>query len=82
MRKQLLLLTITLIALQSSAQNTPKIEMETWSDNPALHTIDKKFENESAVILLDTRTLEYIDGLSVGDLHELMQIDHGKAKAR
>ena len=27
-------------------------------------------------------TLEYIDALNVGDLHELIQIDDGKAKAR
>ena len=83
MRKQLLLLTITLIALQSSAQNTPKIEMETWSDNPALHTIDKKFENESAVILLDTRKLEYIDDakgnvLSYKTLHKIIHINDDK----
>jgi len=27
-------------------------------------------------------TLEYVDALNVGDLHELIQIDDGKAKAR
>jgi hypothetical protein len=27
-------------------------------------------------------TLEYIDGLSVADVHELIQIDEGREKAR
>src|SRR5450432_3727514 len=39
----------------------PGIVNETWSDKPVLHTIDKKFETESAVILSDIRRIEYID---------------------
>lgn len=27
-------------------------------------------------------TLEYIDALKIGDIHELIQVDDGKAKAR
>lgn len=27
-------------------------------------------------------TLEYVDGLSMADLHELIQVDDGKANAR
>jgi len=37
------------------------IEQEHWSDKPSLQTLDSKYQNEAAVITMDTRRVEFID---------------------
>ena len=61
----------------------PGIVNETWSDKPVLHTIDKKFETESAVILSDIRRIEYIDDtkgdvISYKTLHKIIHVNDDK----
>lgn len=53
----LFLLALILLAQPALAQFVP----ETWEEKPALHPIDAKFNNESAVIVLDKRRVEYVD---------------------
>ncbi len=43
------------------AQTVPAIEHEQWSATPGLHKIPAELENESAVIVLDKRRVEFID---------------------
>jgi hypothetical protein len=43
------------------SQSLPAIDKEIWNDKPTIHAIDKKFNNESAIILSDTRRIEFID---------------------
>jgi hypothetical protein len=58
MRKYFLLVCVMGIIL--SAQSQPTIR-ESWVEKPVLHSIDNKLINESAVIILDKRRVEYID---------------------
>lgn len=65
------------------SQPKPVIEPETWADKPMLHTIDKKFANESAVILMDTRRIEYIDDAkgnvqTYKTLHKIIHVNDDK----
>ncbi len=82
--KKSIFLALGILAIgKAFTQNAPKIEMESWSDKPALHTIDKKYENESAVILLDTRRIEYVDDtkgnvISFKTLHKIVHINDDK----
>ncbi|WP_430897334.1 MULTISPECIES: DUF3857 domain-containing protein [unclassified Paraflavitalea] len=50
-----------LLLLSSLFSNAQKIVLETWEDKPKLHTLDKQFQNESAVVLYDLRRMEYYD---------------------
>jgi len=55
-------LYLSFLALSSTVQaQQPAIFHETWSEHPTMHTIDSRYSNESAVILLDTRRIEYVD---------------------
>ena len=56
--KKFALLLICFTAIKGFAQEMIK---ETWTDKPVLHKIDSKMNNESAVILLDKRRVEFID---------------------
>jgi hypothetical protein len=40
----------------------PPIQKEEWEARPTLHTLDKKYATESAVILLDKIRMEFVDG--------------------
>ncbi len=51
-----------IILLSSSAYSQlPKIETEQWAEKPVIHKLDPKYNNESAVVLLDKRRVEYAD---------------------
>src|ERR1700733_13090155 len=82
--KRITLLAITAFVLcKTYGQAKPDIEVERWNDKPVLHTIDKKYENESAVILSDTRRIEYIDDakgnvLSYKTLHKIIHVNDDK----
>lgn len=60
MTKLPLYLSFLALSLTTQAQQ-PAIFHETWSENPVIHTIDSRYNKESAVILLDTRRIEYVD---------------------
>ena len=82
--KRITLLAITVLAFgKIYSQASPAIELETWSDKPVLHTIDKKFNTESAVILLQTSRTEYVDDakgnvLSYKTLHKIIHVNDDK----
>ena len=82
--KKTILLAITVFTISTTySQGYPHIEPETWSEKPALHSIDKKYENESAVILLDIRKIEFIDDAkgnvqSFKTLHKIIHINDDK----
>jgi hypothetical protein len=67
----------------SYGQTQLNVEKESWIAQPAIHAIDKKYNNEPAVILSDKRTVEYIDDAknelqSFKTLHKLIHINDDK----
>lgn len=60
MKSSFLLASILASAVNLSAQQ-PDFVKEQWSDKPAIHQLDQRYDKESAVILLDKRRVEYID---------------------
>jgi len=82
--KQLCLMAISAMLLNNMyAQNLHTVETETWNDKPALHSIDKKYQQESAVILLDSRRIEYIDDtkgnvISYKTQHKIIHVNDDK----
>lgn len=81
MKRTLLLSLITLMACAVYSQQ-PKIITETWEANPTIHKIDKKYDNESAVVLLDKRRVEYVDGkeelMVYRTLHKIVKVNDDK----
>ena len=61
MNKKTLFLVIALASAQQLFAQSPNIEKETWVDKPAIHTIDPKYSKEAAVVISDTRRVEFID---------------------
>lgn len=82
------LLTLGLLAcqLQAFTQTTPSIEREQWSSSNVIQKLDSKYNNESAVILLDKRRVEFIDGkdevTSYKTLHKRIHINDDKGIER
>ena len=60
MRKSLLSFPLLLLILTARA-GQPAIVHEEWTAKPALHTVDPRYNKESAVILLDKRRIEFVD---------------------
>ncbi len=81
MKRSLIVSLITLIACAAYSQQ-PKIVTESWEANPTIHSIDKKYDNESAVVLLDKRRVEYIDGKDelfvYRTLHKIVRVNDDK----
>jgi len=61
MNKKTLFLLIGLASAQQLFAQTTNIEKETWTDKPAIHTIDSKYSKEAAVVISDTRRIEFVD---------------------
>ncbi|MBL4678586.1 MAG: DUF3857 and transglutaminase domain-containing protein [Mucilaginibacter sp.] len=59
--KRSILTIIVAAGFVPAALAQQNIVRETWADKPALHTIDTKYNKESAVILFEKRRVEYID---------------------
>ena len=57
MKKNLVLSCLLMCVAAAHSQTPVNFEKETWSLQPAIHTIDKKYQSESAVVLSDKRTL-------------------------
>ncbi len=62
MKKTSLLLTALFASAGLLHAQTPGIVIEKWNDKPVLTTLDARYSKESAVILLDTRRIEFVDG--------------------
>src|SRR5258708_743972 len=70
-----LLLTLTLMA----RAHAPDLKKEDGVEHPALHRLDARYGKESAVILLDTRRVEYVDNpdnTTLSAYHTLHKIIH------
>src|SRR5450432_1586690 len=88
--KKILITLILPVCLQiayGQKKTSPSILMEEWSNEPALHQIDSKYNSESAVILLDKRRMEYVDE-SYGQtlvvyrtLHKIIRLNDDKGIA-
>ena len=76
------LLSLVLISGLNTVLFAQEIERESWAGQPVLHTIDSKYNEESAVIVLDKRRMEYIDvkdELAVyKTLHRIIHINDDK----
>jgi hypothetical protein len=59
--KKLLTLGLVIGQLKAFTQTAPAIEREKWTSNATVQKPGDKYKNESAVILLDKRRVEYID---------------------
>lgn len=56
-----IVLLIICIASIINPTHSQEIIRETWTEKPVLHKIDSKLNDESAIIILDKRRIEYID---------------------
>jgi len=74
--------TIIALFVTVSIFSQTGIVKESWSDKPAIHPIDQKHLNESAVIILDLRRMEYIDEgdqlASYKTLHKIIRVNDDK----
>ncbi|WP_295673322.1 DUF3857 domain-containing protein [uncultured Mucilaginibacter sp.] len=61
MKKQFLPLILVLLTGQYLFGQAPDIEKETWSARPQISTLDNKYSKESAVIIYDSRRVEFAD---------------------
>ena len=61
MNKKTLFLVIGLASAQHLFAQSTNIEKETWADKPAIHAIDSKYSKEAAVVISDTRRIEFAD---------------------
>lgn len=59
--KQLFILILVISQGSAFAQSLPPIERESWFGSERVQKPASKYDNESAVILLDRRRVEYID---------------------
>lgn len=80
--KRSLIVSLTLLIAYSVYSQQPDIIKESWEPNPTLHKLDKKYDNESAVVLLDKRRVEYIDGkeelVIYRTLHKIIKVNDDK----
>ena len=83
MKKSLVLSCLVIYVTLTYSQTPVNFEKETWSQQPAIHAIDKKYQSESAVVLSDKRTLEFIDDAknelqSYKTFHKIIHINDDK----
>ncbi len=75
-------LLLACLACMITLSHSQDIARETWADKPLLHTIDSKLKDESAVIILDKRRVEYIDEnkevVQYKTLHKIIHINDDK----
>ncbi|HZE85826.1 MAG TPA: DUF3857 domain-containing protein, partial [Puia sp.] len=78
-----LFLLVNAARSQAPAAARPAILLEEWSKTPVLHSLDGKYAKESAVILLDKRRMEYVDGaqnevMLYRTLHRIVRVNDDK----
>jgi len=78
MKKQFLPLIIALLSGQYLFAQAPNIEKESWSDKPKINALDNKYSKESAVIIFDSRKVEFADQPKdeVGEYYTIHKIIH------
>lgn len=54
-------MVVALASAQQLLAQSPQIEKEAWTDKPAIHSIDAKYGKEAAVVISDTRRIEFTD---------------------
>lgn len=64
------------------AQSTP-FDAESWNPKPVLHQLDKKYNDESAIIISDIRRVEFVDDAkgqlqAYKTLHKIIHINDDK----
>ncbi|MBI5371582.1 MAG: DUF3857 and transglutaminase domain-containing protein [Sphingobacteriales bacterium] len=76
------LLILATVLLTAPASRSQEIERESWDSKPALHPMEHKYNEESAIIVLDKRRVEYVDekeGVAVyRTLHRVIHINDDK----
>ncbi|MFT3822782.1 MAG: DUF3857 domain-containing protein [Chitinophagaceae bacterium] len=84
--KKLIIPGLLTCQVQVFAQVPPSIEREQWSSNNSVQQLDSKYNNESAVILLDKRRIEFVDEkedvASYKTLHKRIHINDDKGIER
>ncbi|RCH55783.1 hypothetical protein DJ568_03240 [Mucilaginibacter hurinus] len=76
MKRILILITALLPVLSVNAQPA-KIEKETWVEKPTVYKLDGKYDKESAVVIYDKRSTEFIDqGKDLASYYTLHKIIH------
>jgi len=79
MKRYLLLSVFIVVTATAESQGIVK---ETWDEKPTLHYIENNLMNESAVIILDSRRVEYIDEnnevVMYKTLHKIIRINDDK----
>src|SRR5580700_7176729 len=78
MKKQIISLSIVLLAVQYSYGQAHPTETEKWAEKPAIHTLTDKDSKESAVIISDKRRIEYVDEAKdqIAEFYTLHKIIH------
>lgn len=61
MKKKTLYLVIALLSNQYLFGQNSHIETEKWDEKPVIKSIESKYNKESAVVLFDKRSVEFID---------------------
>jgi hypothetical protein len=61
MKKYYFLFLFLITAVMGKGQQ-PAVTLEEWNPHPSLHSIDAQYAKESAIILMDKRRMEFIDG--------------------
>ena len=74
---------LTLIFLFTVQITMAQLPLETWKEKPTLISIDKKFEKESAIFILDLRRYEFVDDTSSDiscykTFHKIIQLNDDK----
>jgi hypothetical protein len=79
---KIIYLFFVIAAGMMSPAQSQEIVRETWSEKPVLHKVDSKLDNESAVIILDKRRVEYTDEkedvVLYKTLHRIVHINDDK----
>lgn len=78
MNKKTLFLAVALASGQQLFAQSANIEKETWADKPAIHAIDSKYSKEAAVVISDTRRIEFADESKneIGEYYTIHKIVH------
>ena len=82
MKKIISLFAACLLCAGIFSQSTGII-VEQWNSNPVIHSLDSKYKNESAVIILDKRRIEYADEgknglMAYRTLHKIVRVNDDK----
>ncbi len=87
MNKTFLSFFILLAAVKISLAQQPAVKLEPWSAKATIHSVDAKYNKESALVIQDLRRIEYIDNAK-GEvekyytLHRIVHVNDDRAVER